>query len=363
MKKRFRALDALRGLFALMIVFYHMDKYSVVVDNFFVDRALIFVDYFFVLSGFVIMHNYHDKLISQDEVKTFTVNRFWRLYPLHLFCILILVLLEFIKYVLFEKGILNYPPFTTNTLERLGSQLLLLNSMGLFFGENFVGEWNYPSWSISGEFFSYLIFGIVLFMFKKRISLVIYVTLFFIIIYIVLRYNTLNIISTTEYGLLRAMYGFFIGVLVYEIFQKRKIDISKYQAVLLQFGVIFSLLILMYFWGYSKPYSVLFPLVFGVGILAFTREDTFLTSPLLTKPLQKLGERSYSIYMIHAIILQISVIIIDRFLAINNYFVLLLVPFIIASVTVLISGYTYKYIELYFYMRFKKSMSLVTKSK
>lgn len=66
MNARYLALDALRGIFATMIVFYHMQEYSIVVNNFFINKSLVFVDYFFVLSGFVIYHNYQDRIFNQN---------------------------------------------------------------------------------------------------------------------------------------------------------------------------------------------------------------------------------------------------------------------------------------------------------
>ena len=58
---RFHQLDGLRGLSSLMIIVYHFEKaYSP--DwfyNFFIVRqGQIFVDVFFVMSGFVIALNY-----------------------------------------------------------------------------------------------------------------------------------------------------------------------------------------------------------------------------------------------------------------------------------------------------------------
>lgn len=354
MKKRYYALDALRGIFAVLIVLYHMYDYNVLVDNFFINKSLIFVDYFFVLSGFVIMHNYKSRINSFASLRQFVINRFWRLYPLHLFCLVLIFLLELFKYVLHSKGILAFPPFTSNTFERLIGQLFLVNSAGLIVGENFTGQWNYPSWSISGEYIAYITFALSILVFSKKLKQAGFVLILSILIYIYIDYQDFNIISTTSFGFLRAIYGFFIGVITYDIISKSKLSIGKLPATFLQIFITALIILMMYYWESTRPFSALFPILFGFGILGFIREDTYISKLLLSKTMQILGERSYSIYMIHVIILFTTQIITNRILRIDNSFISFLIPLSILLMVILLSGYTHKYIEIYFYKKFKK---------
>jgi peptidoglycan/LPS O-acetylase OafA/YrhL len=55
---RFVVLDSLCGVCALMVTLYHLNAYSVVKALPFFINAYLFVDFFFVLSGFVIATNY-----------------------------------------------------------------------------------------------------------------------------------------------------------------------------------------------------------------------------------------------------------------------------------------------------------------
>ena len=54
--RRFEALDSLRGVCAVLVVMFHMPVASHWRTWDFIQHAYLFVDYFFVLSGFVIAH-------------------------------------------------------------------------------------------------------------------------------------------------------------------------------------------------------------------------------------------------------------------------------------------------------------------
>lgn len=77
-KSRFRELDALRGIAALMVVFFHYSMpYLDTVTNAAFRYGTTGVDLFFIISGFVIFQS-----ISQVKTGTeFIINRFSRLYP------------------------------------------------------------------------------------------------------------------------------------------------------------------------------------------------------------------------------------------------------------------------------------------
>src|SRR5690606_39856368 len=57
----------------------------------FIQHSYLFVDYFFVLSGFVIAHAYAGRLATARDGRRFMVRRLGRVWPLH-----VLVLAAFI---------------------------------------------------------------------------------------------------------------------------------------------------------------------------------------------------------------------------------------------------------------------------
>lgn len=119
----------------------------------------LFVDFFFVLSGFVIASAYQSKLSSGDGVIPFALRRFGRLYPLHIATLAALVTFALARTALapgpfnprdmFDGWMFDFSALFTN--------VLLVHGLGF---ESHL-TWNFPSWSISTEFYTYLVFAMI----------------------------------------------------------------------------------------------------------------------------------------------------------------------------------------------------------
>lgn len=59
---RFRSLDAWRGICALCVAALHLNTIGWINTSALIQNAGRFVDFFFVLSGFVIAHAYRERL-------------------------------------------------------------------------------------------------------------------------------------------------------------------------------------------------------------------------------------------------------------------------------------------------------------
>src|SRR5690606_23543198 len=127
-----------------------------------VGKGYLAVDLFFMLSGFVLTHVYHAEFVRFDpgRYRDFLAARVARLYPLHL-----LVLFAFVATAvagrLFE--FIQTGHFEELPLEGAHSVLAILANLVMLQGLD-AGElsWNYPSWSISVEFFAYLLFPLAI---------------------------------------------------------------------------------------------------------------------------------------------------------------------------------------------------------
>jgi peptidoglycan/LPS O-acetylase OafA/YrhL len=80
-KQHFLALDGLRGVAALTVMVMHRGRWFYAPGGF-VGHAYLAVDFFFLLSGFVVAFAYEDRLRSGMTFGKFTRLRLVRLYPL-----------------------------------------------------------------------------------------------------------------------------------------------------------------------------------------------------------------------------------------------------------------------------------------
>ncbi|MDR2383259.1 MAG: acyltransferase [Prevotellaceae bacterium] len=85
-KPHYEILDGLRGVAAIMILIYHiLETHTIFTDkNLIIGHGYLAVDFFFVLSGFVIGYAYDDRW-GKMNFKTFIKRRFVRLHPMVVF--------------------------------------------------------------------------------------------------------------------------------------------------------------------------------------------------------------------------------------------------------------------------------------
>ncbi|HSU19545.1 MAG TPA: acyltransferase family protein, partial [Acidobacteriaceae bacterium] len=86
---KFETLDALRGIAALAVVEYHATALSAHAFR----HGYLAVDFFFVLSGFVLSYAYGDRLAEGWSTASFMKARFIRLWPLNTLGLLLGLLL------------------------------------------------------------------------------------------------------------------------------------------------------------------------------------------------------------------------------------------------------------------------------
>src|SRR3954470_16211421 len=124
---RFEALDGWRGVCACLVVLFHFHGYSPLHSMGLVRNSYLFVDFFFVLSGFVIAWNYANRLDTWGGVKRFLLLRLGRVYPLHVFMLLCFVAWETLRLAMHSEGTFTGPNSPPGVL----TNLLLVQSMGV----------------------------------------------------------------------------------------------------------------------------------------------------------------------------------------------------------------------------------------
>ncbi|GHU91951.1 acyltransferase [Bacteroidia bacterium] len=92
-KPHYEILDGLRGVAAIMVVAFHvMEAYTINPFDQILSHAYLAVDFFFVLSGFVIGYAYDDRW-SKMSIGNFLKRRIFRLHPMVVFGTLLGVIL------------------------------------------------------------------------------------------------------------------------------------------------------------------------------------------------------------------------------------------------------------------------------
>lgn len=276
--ERFTVLDSWRGIAASMVALFHLRAYSHVADLGLVQNAYLFVDFFFVLSGFIIAATYEQRLASGFSVWRFMLLRFGRVYPLHFAMVL--------AFVLLGNSALSAP----GGWDAMLVHLLLLHGLGVID----VGAWgNVPSWSISTEFFAYAAFAIAVTTLGRNTRWALIAVL---LAFPVLLYFTKGNITANGYQVIRGLYGFAAGAIAWHLFRylrERAPAGTRAEAA--------AIAALAYFVSTAGegPWSIAAPFVFAAVVLVFASQAGAASRLLARKPFVFLGTVSYSIYMVH----------------------------------------------------------------
>ena len=255
-------------------------------------------DFFFVLSGFVIAHAYAQKLAGGQGLARFLITRFGRLAPLHLFMLAVLVVLETMRWLVpaFSSG---NPAFTgRNTFEGILVNLTLLQGFGL----TDVATWNTPSWSISTELTAYVIFGVAMTLFGRN-GLKAMAAIAVLSPFALWHWSPDLLDTTGNFALLRCLYGFSFGVIVFELHRHIQPDADGKAAgtliwTLAEAAILFAVADFILLGGDDRI-GLAAPVMFALAILVFVNEGGLVSRLLKTRPFTAIGALSYSIYMVH----------------------------------------------------------------
>jgi peptidoglycan/LPS O-acetylase OafA/YrhL len=306
-KPHIQTHTALRGIAALLVVGYHLqfgDGHRLALETatrFFV-RGYLWVDLFFLLSGFVISYTMdadRRAALSAPQIATFIGRRLARIYPLHLFCLAVLVVFRFGT----TAGLLligrnaSTEVWGADSLGQLGLQVLLLHAWG-FTSE--VG-WNIPSWSISAELFAYLLFPLLLLLHVRlgwvaRVLMLAFATAFMIDV----AWTTGSLDLVTAGALPRCLSGFMLGMLLY--FERARF--AERSPALLSFLQLVSAAAILV--GIAASWNDVLLVPFFALLVGSTWTDRgVLPRMLVGRPLLVLGEISYSVYLTHIVVIDV----------------------------------------------------------
>ena len=302
----FLSLTAMRGVAALLVAFFHLrfgisgvPLFDYYVFSFrFGNKGYLWVDFFFILSGFILTYRYRDACrgLHLRVYADFIWHRFARIWPLQLVTVIGAVL-----YLGHKNGIAYVAP------SAVIANLFLVHGWGHYFPPPL----NFPSWSLSDEWGAYLILPFYLFAIARLRSRIIHVFLIVALFAGLAWYanafghGTLDLLRERG-GLERCLFQVGIGVSLFQLydFWKRPND-SRAGKVASRLFDAASLLIftaIFVVFTYTKNDLYFVPLAAGLIFCLSLSRGPF-SNFLSLRPMVLLGEISFSIYMLHAFVL------------------------------------------------------------
>ncbi len=304
-----KPLTSLRFLAAILVFLFH------IYGNPYYQFGYIFVPFFFILSGFILTINYHEKfnILNTNYILKYYFARIGRIYPVHLLTFVLVIPVVF--------AMKKYPVFDTwsHFLVKGISNLLLFQ--GFLPDEDVYFSFNGVSWTLSSEIFFYLFFPIILFVVlkvKKRLSFkvkAIMLVVFFIAaeklwIHFGVSHNGTGWWWFFGINPIVNIPFFISGCLVAFLYLRQKKRVEESNNFIL-FSILEIVIIIILFgvnnYGVMNtenfnPYKY-FILIFIAMIYIFSFSKGLFSKLISCKPFIYLGEISFSFYMIHQIII------------------------------------------------------------
>lgn len=319
MKQNLPILTGLRFFAAFYVFIFHIynrysfDSLGKTISDF-IAQGAVGVNIFFILSGFILYYNYHDREVNFTE---FILKRLAKIYPVYLagfiLCLLVVLLMHIKIEYFFEIMMMN---------------LLLVQSYLPKFSMQWYGS---GSWSISTEFFFYLCFPLLLKLIsslsKKNVAVFFALSYIFSFLPGVL-YDQSIIRSELTYTFPPSrIWEFIVGMLTAALVIRYKVTINN----LLISIIVISSTVFFYFIGKNLEGHVIqntiaVPLMAIILCTVTTRKKhilLFLGNPFF----EYLGKISYSFYIIQIPMLRFLVSI-ENFMIYNTFVTVLILFFI-----------------------------------
>lgn len=304
-KPHYEILDGLRGVAAIMVVFFHIfEAFATSHLDQRINHGYLAVDFFFILSGFVIGYAYDDRWKSMT-VKEFLKRRLIRLHPLVVFGAVLGAIM------FYTQGCSVWDVSTVS----IGMLLIatLLNALLIPATINTeirgVGEMyplNGPSWSLFFEYIGNILYALIIRKLSTRALMFLVgvagggLALFAILgplgdICVGYSLNGENMLG----GSLRLLFSFSAGLLISRVFKPKKIKLAFWIASLAIIVVVSIPRIggSEYLWMNGIYDAVCTIIVFP--ILVYVGASGEVTNKISIRICKFLGDISYPLYMVH----------------------------------------------------------------
>ncbi|HUD34107.1 MAG TPA: acyltransferase [Variovorax sp.] len=296
-RRVFHALDAGRGIAALVVVLYHLppDFRGTAFGS-----GYLAVDFFFALSGFVLAHAYLDRLASgRMSLREFAVARLVRLYPMYALALLVLLG----TLAVMKVAGLPLPWSATALVGKLPFAAVMLPSPTLDW-HAYLYPFNIAAWSILFELAVNLLFAVVSRPIRRASVRWAFIGVSGAVL--IVQFQTQHVLGGGSWdsllaGIPRVCFSFFLGLQVHEWLKHRHAAKPIHSAWgLLVLGLLLACLCV------PDPDWLVLPAIFLIfPMLMLVLGSSDVPPGIAGRALRRLGVLSYAVYMLHGPILLI----------------------------------------------------------
>ncbi len=284
---RFVALDSLRGVAALLVVMFHIGNFGWLAGIPMMRAGWLLVDFFFLLSGFVISASYGARLAQGFSRGRFMALRAGRVLPLHYMVLASMVTLQFTVF-----APLLHEPHAWGEFWR---SLFLLDAF-----RPHTGNWFSPvSWSLAVEMVLYLL--AVLFFGRGRLGVAgAAILALAAAVCLWSGYNPVVFGSLLQRGVL----AFALGAVAYWMHSKAGGWHFSYRVLsVAEILVLCAIVIVLAAAPPSRAWVLAVDAVFLPAVLIFARDGGVVSHLLHRRGPAALGRWSFAIYMTHLFVI------------------------------------------------------------
>ena len=297
-----RALTSVRGIAAWFVVLYHIRRSIAGLPDWALHifaSGYLAVDFFFLLSGFVIWLTYGERLRSGGlaSVPAFLKRRIARIWPLHLFMLAIAVALALLLAATGRHDPVDYP------FAELPLHIVLVQDWGLTRRLS----WNDPAWSISAELAAYLLFPLLAMAIDWRrvptALLVVAIMAMLGLLHLIMAWGGAPTLGTdiTRFGVVRCLFEFAAGTAICALWLRW----AEHPALPAIAAAALAIAIGVATLTGHLPETLGVPIAFAAALLALALTCGMRGNMLELAPLHYLGEISYATYLGHFILWQV----------------------------------------------------------
>lgn len=295
-----KPLNALRGIGSVIIAYFFHYNHFVESSRhplYFLFPDLcnygwVMVELFFLLSGITFMSFFSDNIRSgKIDGKTFAIKRFSKLWPVHFVTLCMTAAIQCLRSII---GMEQFK-FIANDLYDFILSALFMQEFNLSNGASY----NWPAWTLSVNIICYFLFFFICKNTKDSFSVITVGILMICFGLEMMKERWSFVFFCSNVG--RGLVSFFWGVIIVIVY--RAIKNKRYLSVGIITMFFICLLISKYLGNdlsnHSTVNGAVFSITYYTFLIFFSLKIPLFRRVLLLKPLQMLGDLSYSLFMVH----------------------------------------------------------------